>query len=190
MTRHNAYKELRRSRTAFGLMMLDAGHADGLVAGVRQDFRPGPQQTWAAVGVQGLAPYWFEVQATIHVGASGRTHARFEVEYELLLTNRLILQPLVENAIEHGVGTDIVLSAAAKRSYVKPSTLRPEVLLLVELVDIYPTVVAISSEGSAEISEDEIKTLFEQLIGERRGHMVQPATHTVDVRRAPQEGDA
>ena len=67
-----------------------------LVAGVRQDFRPGPAQTWAAVGVQGLAPYWFEIEATAYVGASGRTHARLEVEYELLLTNRLVLQPLVE----------------------------------------------------------------------------------------------
>ena len=81
-----------------------------VVAGIRQDFRPGPAQTWAAIGVQGLAPYWFEVEATAYVGASGRTHARFEVEYELLLTNRLILQPLVEAEIvgksdpERGVG--------------------------------------------------------------------------------------
>jgi copper resistance protein B len=67
-----------------------------VVAGVRQDFRPGPAQTWAAIGVQGLAPYWFEVEATAYVGASGRTSARVEVEYELLITNRLVLQPLVE----------------------------------------------------------------------------------------------
>jgi copper resistance protein B len=67
-----------------------------VVAGVRQDFRPGPARTWAAVGIQGLAPYWFEVEATAYVGAAGRTHFRFETEYELLLTNRLVLQPLVE----------------------------------------------------------------------------------------------
>ena len=66
------------------------------VGGIRQDFRPGPAQTWAAIGVQGLAPYWFEVEATAYVGASGRTEARFEVEYELLFTNRLVLQPLLE----------------------------------------------------------------------------------------------
>ena len=70
-----------------------------LVAGVRQDFRPGDAQTWAAVGVQGLAPYWFDVEATGYVGVSGRTHVRVEVEYELLFTNRLILQPLVEAEI-------------------------------------------------------------------------------------------
>lgn len=67
-----------------------------LVGGIRQDMRPGPARTWAAFGIQGLAPYWFEVQATGYVGAEGRTHARIEVEYELLLTNRLVLQPLVE----------------------------------------------------------------------------------------------
>jgi copper resistance protein B len=67
-----------------------------LVAGVRQDIEPGPAQTWAAVGLQGLAPFWFDVEATAYIGASGRTHFRFETEYELLLTNRLILQPLVE----------------------------------------------------------------------------------------------
>lgn len=67
-----------------------------VVAGMRQDFRPGPAQTWAAIGLQGLAPYWFEVEATAYVGAGGRTHFRLEAEYELLLTNRLILQPLVE----------------------------------------------------------------------------------------------
>jgi copper resistance protein B len=67
-----------------------------VVAGVRQDFRPGGPQTWAAVGIQGLAPYWFEIEATGYLGSGGRTHARLEVEYELLLTNRLILQPLAE----------------------------------------------------------------------------------------------
>ena len=67
-----------------------------LVAGIRQDVRPGDPQTWAAVGIQGLAPYWFEIEATGYVGAEGRTQARLEVEYEMRLTNRLILQPLVD----------------------------------------------------------------------------------------------
>jgi copper resistance protein B len=67
-----------------------------VVAGIRQDVRPGAPQPWAAVGIQGLAPYWFEVKATGYIGADARTRARLEVQYELLLTNRLILQPLVE----------------------------------------------------------------------------------------------
>jgi copper resistance protein B len=66
------------------------------IAGVRQDIRPDPARTWAAVGVQGLAPYFFEVRATAYIGASWRTQARFEAEYEMLITNRLILQPRVE----------------------------------------------------------------------------------------------
>lgn len=67
-----------------------------VVFGLRQDVEPGPAQTWAAIGIQGLAPYWFEIEATGYVGAGGRTQLRFEVEYELLMTNRLVLQPLVE----------------------------------------------------------------------------------------------
>jgi copper resistance protein B len=92
-----------------------------VVAGVRQDFRPGPSQTWAAFGVQGLAPYWFEIEVTAYVGASGRTHARFEVEYELLLTNRLVLQPLLETEIvgksdpERGVGAGLSTTNAGFR---------------------------------------------------------------------------
>ena len=92
-----------------------------IVAGVRQDFRPGPAQTWAAIGVQGLAPYWFEIEATAYVGAAGRTQARFEVEYELLLTNRLVLQPLVEVEIvgksdpERGVGAGVSTTDAGFR---------------------------------------------------------------------------
>ena len=66
------------------------------VAGIKHDFQPGDSQNWAAIGFQGLAPYKFEVQATAYVSESGQTAATLEVEYELLLTNRLILQPLVE----------------------------------------------------------------------------------------------
>ena len=84
-----------------------------LVAGVRQDFRPGDPQTWAAVGVQGLAPQWFEVEVTGYIGAEGRTAARLEIEYELLLTNRVMLQPLLEmdlygkRDLERGVGSGL-----------------------------------------------------------------------------------
>lgn len=67
-----------------------------LVGGVRHDFAPGDDRNWAALGVIGLSPYKFEVAATAYVGESGRTAARLEFEYELLLTNRLVLQPLLE----------------------------------------------------------------------------------------------
>jgi copper resistance protein B len=67
-----------------------------LTAGVRQDMRPRPSHTWFAIGVHGLAPQWFEIDANLYVGPAGHLAARFEAEYELLLTNRLVLQPLVE----------------------------------------------------------------------------------------------
>lgn len=63
--------------------------------GVRQDIGAGAH-TYAAAGVQGLAPYWFEVEATGYVGEDGRLSARFKASYEVLFTNRLILTPKIE----------------------------------------------------------------------------------------------
>jgi uncharacterized protein involved in copper resistance len=45
---------------------------------------------------QGLAPYWFEVELTGYLGGGGRTALRLETEYELLFTQKLILQPRLE----------------------------------------------------------------------------------------------
>jgi copper resistance protein B len=67
-----------------------------VLVGVKQDMRPAESRTWAAIGIQGLAPYKFETSATAYIGEGGQVAATLEVEYELLLTNRLILQPLVE----------------------------------------------------------------------------------------------
>jgi copper resistance protein B len=64
-----------------------------LQAGGRQDFGDGPGRTWGAIGIQGLAPYWFDTEATFYVGEQGRTALRLKTEYELLVTQRLILQP-------------------------------------------------------------------------------------------------
>lgn len=72
-----------------------------VVAGIRRDFLPGDGRSWGAIGVQGMAPYRFEVSATAYVAPSGRTAASFEAEYEVLLTNRLVLQPMVEASF-HG----------------------------------------------------------------------------------------
>jgi copper resistance protein B len=65
-------------------------------AGVRHDFEPDPSRTFGVIGVQGLAPYWFEIDAGLFVSGDGDVSARFEAEYELLLTQRLILQPRTE----------------------------------------------------------------------------------------------
>ena len=64
--------------------------------GVRFDSGEGPNRTWAALGIQGLAPYWFELDLTGYVGEEGRTALRLSAEYELLLTQRLVLQPRLE----------------------------------------------------------------------------------------------
>ena len=64
--------------------------------GVRYDSGEKPDRRWLAFGLQGLAPYWFEVDATAYVGEAGRTALRLDAEYELLLTQKLILQPKVE----------------------------------------------------------------------------------------------
>jgi len=60
--------------------------------GVRYDGGAGPGRSWLAFGYQGLAPYWFEVDATAYVGEGGRTALGLEAEYETLFTQKLILQ--------------------------------------------------------------------------------------------------
>ncbi len=64
--------------------------------GVRHDGGKEPSRTWLAFGAQGLAPYWFEVDATAYAGEQGRTALRLAAEYELLLTQKLVLQPRIE----------------------------------------------------------------------------------------------
>ncbi len=64
--------------------------------GMRYDSGLKPDRRWLAFGIQGLAPYWFEVDATAYVGEQGRTALRLDAEYELLLTQKLILQPRFE----------------------------------------------------------------------------------------------
>ncbi|MEX0645115.1 MAG: copper resistance protein B [Parvularculaceae bacterium] len=67
-----------------------------LQAGMRHDFAGGPDRNYAVFGVQGLAPYLFEIDAAAFVSGHGDVTARIEVEYELLFTQRLILQPRTE----------------------------------------------------------------------------------------------
>lgn len=63
--------------------------------GVRFDTSEGPARQWLTIGLQGLAPYWFEVNTNLSLGSGGRTALDLSVEYELLLTQRLIIQPRV-----------------------------------------------------------------------------------------------
>ncbi|MGX1691856.1 MULTISPECIES: copper resistance protein B [Brevundimonas] len=66
-------------------------------AGVRQDFRPdGDDTTHLTVGVQGVAPYWFEMNAAAFLSTEGDLTARAEVEYDQRITQKWIVQPALE----------------------------------------------------------------------------------------------
>jgi copper resistance protein B len=67
-----------------------------LQAGVRYDIRPRPDRGYLVLGVQGLAPYWFEVDAAAFLSDKGDVTARIEAEYDQRITQKLILQPRLE----------------------------------------------------------------------------------------------
>ncbi len=67
-----------------------------LQAGVRHDFRPGAPLTYATLGIEGLAPYWFEFEAAGFVSTDGDVLARITASYDQRITQRLILQPRAE----------------------------------------------------------------------------------------------
>jgi copper resistance protein B len=83
-----------------------------LQAGVRQDFAP-HARTYATVGFQGLAPYWFDVSGAVFLSTKGEVLARVESTYDLRLTQRLILQPRAElnfaaqNTVETQTGSGL-----------------------------------------------------------------------------------
>ncbi len=92
-----------------------------VVSGVRQDFKPGAAQTWAAFGLQGMALYNFEAEATAFLGENGQSAVRLEGDYDILLTNRLILQPTAElnvygkNDPQRGIGSGLANTEAGLR---------------------------------------------------------------------------
>ena len=92
-----------------------------VVSGVRQDFKPGAPQTWAAFGLQGMALYNFEAEATAFLGENGQSAVRLEGDYDILLTNHLILQPTAElnvygkNDPQRGIGSGLANTEAGLR---------------------------------------------------------------------------
>lgn len=68
--------------------------------GLRHDLEPGNRsgsgRDWAVIGWRGLAPYWFEIDSSLFIGEDSRTALRVEAEYEIILTQRLILTPEIE----------------------------------------------------------------------------------------------
>ena len=64
--------------------------------GIRHDIYPNPDRTYVAIGVQGLAPQWFEIDGTLFISEKGNASFRFEADYDVLLTQRIIVSPNIE----------------------------------------------------------------------------------------------
>lgn len=82
-------------------------------AGTRYDVKPEPSRTFGVLGIQGIAPYFFDIDAAAFVSDQGELSARLKAEYELLLTQRLIAEPSVElnfgvqDVEERGIGSGL-----------------------------------------------------------------------------------
>ena len=81
--------------------------------GVRYDIKPDPSRAYGQFGFQGLAPGYFEVDVKGFVSEEGDLSARFEAEYDLYVTQRLVLQPALEvnfaaqSVPELGIGSGV-----------------------------------------------------------------------------------
>lgn len=91
---HGGATESSESRLAWGHALTPFW--DGQLS-LRRDWQPDqPSRDWAGIGVQGLAPYFFDTQVNLFVGEAGLSNLRLKTEYDLLLTQRLILSPELE----------------------------------------------------------------------------------------------
>ncbi len=97
-------------------------------AGVRQDLQPRPRRTHAVLAIEGLAPYWFEVEGEIFLSQKGEVTARAEASYDQRLTQSLIVQPRAElnlsasriPALETGAGaTSLELGLRLRYEFVR-----------------------------------------------------------------------
>jgi copper resistance protein B len=79
-----------------GLFSHAIGPYFNLQGGVRHDFRPTPSRTYATVGIEGLAPSFFDLEAALFLSNKGELMGRIEGTYDQRITQRLILQPRVE----------------------------------------------------------------------------------------------
>ena len=100
-----------------------------LQSGVRFDPQPGPNRSHLVLGMQGLAPHWWEVDAAVFLSNKGELTARAEAEYDLRITQELILQPRIEADLsaqdirELGIGAGLSQASAGLRLRFQPSPL-------------------------------------------------------------------
>ncbi|MEG3126054.1 copper resistance protein B [Sphingomonas sp. GB1N7] len=105
-----AFREGIESAEVQALYSRAVGPYFNFQAGVRQDLGPSPKRTYATVGFEGLAPYWFEVEGALFLSNKGDVLGRLEGYYDQRITQRLILQPRVEfnlaaqDVPENGIG--------------------------------------------------------------------------------------
>ena len=64
--------------------------------GVRQDFSAKSNRTYATIGVEGLAPFFIEIDADLFISQKGEVSSEITAFHDVLITNRLILQPRVD----------------------------------------------------------------------------------------------
>lgn len=89
--------------------------------GLRQDQKPAPNKNWLAIGFQGVAPYWFEIDTSLFIGEKDQVALRFAAEYEWMITQRWVLSPEFEFNIyskdeeTRGIGTGLADSQLGLR---------------------------------------------------------------------------
>ncbi len=83
--------DLYYSRAISAFWDLQVGVGTRAIYGERSENR-----NYMALGIRGLAPYWFHIDASFALDNEGKTTTSLKAEYELLFTQRLILQPRLE----------------------------------------------------------------------------------------------
>jgi copper resistance protein B len=79
-----------------GLYSRAIGPYTDLQIGLRHDIEPQPNRTYLALGAEALLPYWFDAEGALFVGERGQVLGRLEGSYDLMLTQRFVLQPNAE----------------------------------------------------------------------------------------------
>ncbi|WP_310497707.1 copper resistance protein B [Sandarakinorhabdus sp.] len=77
-----------------------------LQGGLRYDIEP-DRRGYAVIGIQGLAPYFFETQLHAFIGFKGDVLVRLRQSFDIRMTNRLVLEPMLE--------TDLYLTDVPER---------------------------------------------------------------------------
>lgn len=94
--------------------------------GLRADVRTGPaggvSRVGAVIGLQGLAPHWFELEPSLFVTTGGNVSLDFTGSYDLYLTQRLVMQPRLESTValrdevDFGIGSGLSSAAFGLRA--------------------------------------------------------------------------